>query len=301
MNRTMTLAAAVLCALLQPGGAVVASGQAGTPESPDPLNERGPRAGLMLVGAFHFDYPELDVVKSTSRLDVLEAERQREVAVLVERLAAWAPTRVAVEARVERQARLDSLYREYLAGRLELPRGEAYQVGFRLAKRLGHARVYAVDTERADVLLELARSQLEPREAELMATDPEWRERFARFRAHEDSVNALRRRSLIEMFVAMNEPEAIRRSHLPYSVGFFKFDGEEGGYAGADFIAGWYDRNLRIFRNLQRITAGPEDRVLLLIGSGHLPILRFVAAHSPEYRLVEPNDYLAGEPAGPTR
>ncbi|MBI2073302.1 MAG: hypothetical protein HYT81_09790 [Gemmatimonadetes bacterium] len=91
----------------------------------------------------------------------------------------------------------------------------------------------------------------------------------------------------------MNSAEAIRRSHLPYHVAFFTFDGAEGGYAGADFVAGWYDRNLRIFRNLQRITRDPEERILLIIGAGHLPILRFVTQHSPEYELIEPNPFLA--------
>jgi hypothetical protein len=57
-------------------------------------------------------------------------------------------------------------------------------------------------------------------------------------------------------------------------------------------VSGWYNRNLRIFRNLQRITRGPDERLLLIIGSGHLPILRFVAEHSPEYVLEEPGDYL---------
>lgn len=56
-----------------------------------------------------------------------------------------------------------------------------------------------------------------------------------------------------------------------------------------------YDRNLRIFRNLQRLTSSPEERILLVIGAGHLPILQFVASTSPEYELMDVRDYQRGE------
>jgi hypothetical protein len=57
-------------------------------------------------------------------------------------------------------------------------------------------------------------------------------------------------------------------------------------------VTAWYNRNLRIFRNLQRITDGPDERLLLLIGGGHVPILRHCAQASPEYELVEVTEYL---------
>lgn len=298
MNRTLTL---IALAVLLPARPVRAQepapplARAGTPE-PDFLDAGGPKAQLLLLGSFHFDYPDLDVQKSQHRLDVLAPDRQHEIEALVERLAAYRPTRVAVEARRSRQARLDSLYREYAAGRWELEHGETYQIGFRLAKRLGHDRVYAVDEERHRFFVDLARDELAPRERELLATDREWRDRFRRLHEYEDSVNAAQRRSIGDLFVAMNSPGRIHRSHLPYAVGFFKFDGDEDGYMGADFISGWYNRNLRIFRNLQRITGSAHERILLVIGSGHLPVLRFITAHSPEYRLVEANHYLEATP-----
>jgi hypothetical protein len=35
-----------------------------------------------------------------------------------------------------------------------------------------------------------------------------------------------------------------------------------------------------------------EERILFIVGSGHLPILRFVTEHSPEYELVDVTTYL---------
>ncbi len=62
-------------------------------------------------------------------------------------------------------------------------------------------------------------------------------------------------------------------------------------WLGADLLSKWYERNIRIFANLQRITR-PGDRVLVLFGSGHAPILRELIQHDPRLRLVEPRDYL---------
>lgn len=259
----------------------------------------GPRARLLLLGTFHFAYPNRDVHVPGHRVDVLAPDRQREVAEVVERLAAFRPTRVAVEADPAEQGRLDSLYRAWRAGTWSLEANETYQIGFRLAAMLGHARVWAVDAERHDFFVRLAREQLAPREAELLATDTVWRNRIARDRARADSLAARARPTLRETLLAANHPDELARSHMAYHVGFFRFDGEPGGFLGADFVAGWYDRNLRIFRNLQRLTRSPEERILLVIGSGHVPLLRFIAGHSPEFELADPAEYLGATGAGP--
>ena len=61
-------------------------------------------------------------------------------------------------------------------------------------------------------------------------------------------------------------------------------------------MTGWFNRNLRIFANLQRITERPDERILLVIGAGHLAILRHCVQASPEYDLVEVAEYLNPEP-----
>jgi hypothetical protein len=273
-----------------PGNAAAQRG--GRLSAPDPQGDAERRAAIMYLGVFHFDYPNLDVQKPVGVIDVLEPQRQREIDEIVALIAEFRPTKVAVEFTPGRQPRLDSLYAEYRAGRWTPSRNEVYQLGFRLAERLGLPGVVAIDTERHDFFVDLARQQLEPRAQELFATDVAWRERLSGQRAREDSVALERGESLREKLLRGNSPERLRRDHMAYSVGFFKFDGEDGGYLGADFVSGWYNRNLRIFRNLQRITSSPEERILFIVGSGHLPILRFVTEHSPEYELVDVTTYL---------
>jgi hypothetical protein len=71
--------------------------------------------------------------------------------------------------------------------------------------------------------------------------------------------------------------------------------GAGDGYAGADLLSRWYERNIRIFANLQRVVE-PGDRVVVLIGSGHAPILRELVTYDPTMRRVEAVEYLPGGP-----
>ena len=66
-------------------------------------------------------------------------------------------------------------------------------------------------------------------------------------------------------------------------------------YVGADLLAKWYDRNIRIFSDLQRI-AQPGDRVLVIFGAGHAAILRELIANDSRLELVEARRYLPGGP-----
>ena len=71
-------------------------------------------------------------------------------------------------------------------------------------------------------------------------------------------------------------------------------DSHPGDYTMPDYIASWwYDRNLRIFANLKRITESPDDRILVIFGAGHVPILKHAIACSPKHELVDLREYLA--------
>jgi hypothetical protein len=78
--------------------------------------------------------------------DVLSLQRQQEIAQLIEVLKNFHPTKIAIEADVEsEQARQN--YSDYMAGKYTLSRDETNQIGYRLAKELGHQTVYPVNVE----------------------------------------------------------------------------------------------------------------------------------------------------------
>ena len=103
-------------------------------------------ARVMLLGLFHFDNPGLDAVKYTPR-DVMQADEQKYLVALSERLARFAPTRVLFEYPPARDAVINERYADYLADKYELPTNEIYQLGFRVAKLAGLTSVNGFDAE----------------------------------------------------------------------------------------------------------------------------------------------------------
>ena len=90
--------------------------------------------------------------------------------------------------------------------------------------------------------------------------------------------------NLLDLFKLMNSRESHNYGYGAYLVGDFKLD----DYRGADVLSiWWYNRNLRIFRNLQKITDGADDRILMIFGNGHASVFRQLLEASPEYDFVE--------------
>ncbi|PKO96850.1 MAG: hypothetical protein CVU12_03715, partial [Bacteroidetes bacterium HGW-Bacteroidetes-7] len=99
--------------------------------------------------------------------------------------------------------------------------------------------------------------------------------------------------NIIDALYEANNPDRIKERLATYLLHPFKYEENEGDFAGVDFESGrWYNRNLRIFRNIQRITNKGEDRILLIIGSEHLNLLNLFFDTSKEFELVSPLPYL---------
>jgi hypothetical protein len=246
-----------------------------TPRSAEP-------ARVMVVGTYHFANPGLDMVQVEVD-DVLSDRRQAEILRLVEALAAFRPTKIAVEQVPATADRLDSLLRAYRAGMHELSRNEVEQVGFRLAAQLNHERLYPID-HRGDfpigAVMEYA-----------AAHDPAFlgflQQEIGRLTNEE---NRRQRELTIGQILRLNnDPQELAAGHGNYLR--FARVGAGDTYVGAELLSKWYDRNIRIHANLQRI-AEPGDRILVIIGSGHAPILRDLITFDPEMSLVEAVSYL---------
>lgn len=248
---------------------------------------------VLTLGTFHFDFPNLDKVQYSNdkQINVLEPAYQAEIEVLVNSLAAFSPTIIVVERPVEMQSEIDSLFHEYQVGNYVLQRGEYEQIGFRLAKRLGIERIYCADEwgRHYENIAELLNEQ--------NCDD------FVRFEEsfynHPDSVkeftpqSIFQEQGIIAELVALNNPENVRRSLGNYLIGHFKYESSSHDFIGTDFETGrWFNRNLRIFRNIQRIKTCSTDRILIIFGAGHLNILNYLFKCSPEYRLEDTNKYL---------
>lgn len=111
------------------------------------------------------------------------------------------------------------------------------------------------------------------------------------FRRNQKMDAAKMEHPLREHFLLMNHPKMLEASHGVYLQRDIAL-GRDGEYPAADgFVSQWYNRNLRIFANLHRIVEN-DDRILVVIGAGHVPILRHLIQNAHEFQLIEVADYL---------
>ena len=242
------------------------------------------RAQVLILGTYHMANPGHDIFNMSAD-DVLSPRRQKEIAELISVLKTFRPTKIAIESTVYEDRRRQQ-YTDYLAGKYELTRNEIDQIGFRLAKELGHAAIYPVDYDGEFPMARVENFAKAKGKAEA-------------FQRHMDEIGEMVKRqdaylkshTILETLLYMNSDEKVAED-----VGYYYEEahlGEPGDYAGPDLLASWYQRNIRIFSNIASIIDSPDDRVLVIYGSGHLGWLRQDVANDPTMRLRKLSELVA--------
>lgn len=247
------------------------------------LGGRTAGAQVLVIGTYHMSNPGLDAI-SVRADDVLSPRRQGEIDQLADKLAQFRPTKVAVEIPFGRDSTSNALYRRYLGGSHALDRTEMQQLGFRVARRAGLPRIHGVDYDldvnvAAVMVWALTHGQPE------LATAAQ--SLSARLLAEADSM--MRNASVGAIVSALNSARA-DSAHGIYMAALRV--GADTSYPGATMTARWYERNLRIASNILRLVESPSDRVLVIIGAAHGPILRELLARVPGVRVVPPGTAL---------
>jgi hypothetical protein len=244
---------------------------------------------VMVLGTYHMNNPGLDLANVKAD-DVLKPQRQKELEKLAAALAEFRPTKIVVERIAKTPELLDYRYAEFTPADLGTNRDERYQVAYRLAQRLGHKLVYAVDEDPGqgepdyfpfDKVVDWAKAN--GREAELNAA-------LDNAKGEVERINQLQSEGSIAYVLAnMNRPERADRDQSWY-YGVLSF-GDTDKQPGAELNAYWYMRNAKIFGKLMTV-ATPGDRVLVVYGAGHNYWLRHFARTTPGYSNVDPSPYL---------
>ena len=250
---------------------------------------------VMILGTYHMDNPEADAVNFEAD-DVLTAKRQRELQQLIEQLARFNPTKIAVEADTSLDAEVNAEYQDYLNGVYQPGRSEGDQVSFPLAQKMQHPKIYCVDwfqraneEETVDVevfakthnqsgLLEKADAMVQAMAKEPLTTLTEIQKTG----------------SVIDILRFLNREETLRVLHEINTLPQFTLAqiGVADQYVGLDWLLDWYERNLKIFVNLTRITESINERVLLMIGAGHVFLVQQFLEDSGDYIIESPLKYL---------
>ena len=273
--RRSTVVLAILAVLAVLGPAVFAQ-----PAAPAPVA----KPSFMILGTFHFEGSTSDLL-STSLPDVQSEKRQKEIEAIADALARFKPTKIAVEVAADKDARLQEQYNAYLNGEKPLRNGEMDQIAFRLARKLGHTRIWPVDYKSDMDFDGVMKAAQQNHQTAYMEQAIGFGQSYMT-----DLTRRIGGDNLSSVLRHMNEPKLLDEGHGLYLL--MAQIGTAADPKGADVLAGWYRRNLLIYTNLVRLAETPEERVLLVIGAGHAKLIRDYIALSPNLRLEDPLAYL---------
>lgn len=272
---------AALAALALPTAAL-AQTAAQTP-APEPIE-------VMILGSYHFDNPGQDL--HNARIDsVLTPDKQAQLEAVAEGLARFRPTAVAVErVAADQSTMLDQRYPAFTPAELLTNADERFQIGYRLAHRLGLTRVYAIDEQEGDgeptyFPFEAVHNwaQANGRMDDLNAMHAIIAARVAELEQRQKTQNV----GAVLAFMNGPGPAADDKA---FHYALMQFGGGDA-QPGAVLNGRWFTRNAEIFARLMQ-AAKPGDRIVVVYGAGHSAWLRDMVQTTPGFRLVEPDDYL---------
>ena len=257
-----------------------ATASAQTKEAPHPAPAK--KAQILVLGVFHMANPGRDLFNLQVD-DVLTPKRQKELNELAATLKNFQPTKIAIEAPVGSK-KVRKQYEDYLAGKYSLTRNEVDQIGYRLAKELGHKQVYGIDIQGDfpfDAIVQFAKKN--GKEGQLNGLVSQVPKEI------ETMSGILSKGTVTDLLRYINQGEHVKQDHYFY-MSLAQFAGS-GEYPGPDLLAAWYQCNIRIYSNLRAVIDSPDDRVLVIYGSGHLFWLQRDVLDSADLELARFGDY----------
>jgi len=240
------------------------------------------RSEILVLGTYHMSNPGRDIYNMQAD-DIRSPKRQQEIAQLIDVLKKFRPTKIAIEADAENQ-RIAREYSEYVAGKYTLSSNEVDQIGYRLAKELGHHAVYPVDVDGdfpMQRVVNYAKANGQSAKFESMMAE------IGTMVKQQDDF--LKSHTVLETLAYMNS-DAMAAKGVAFYYTYVPY-GEPGDYAGPDLLALWYQRNIRIYHNIVKLIESPNERILVIYGAGHLGWLQQDVANDATVKLRKLSEF----------
>lgn len=256
---------------------------------------------ILLVGFDHLS--QMDNGTPTS--NIFSAKKQQEIKLIADKLAAFKPTMIMVEKEPDEQEMLDSLFMAYKNGNLELSdiengASETYQVGFRLAKKLGLNGAKGIDHYESTSQSLLSSGE----NIEIFKNGLQLLMKIARpmkAKVQQDSL------SIYQYIKIMNRDKLIDLTHkLIFNMPAYVMNGEfsenatntvdigeiDNKYIGAEYITLFYNRNLKIYTNILNTQLKYKaERIVLFMGQLHIGVLRDLLKDNSKFKIIKASEY----------
>lgn len=214
-----------------------------------------------------------------SLLDIKDPKVKADLDKLVNQLVSFKPTVICIELQPDNNAFVNETYQKYKvnqSNRLNYS-DEMNSIGFEVGRLSGVKKIYGIDSQIGFDYPSLISLANENKSDSLFVEN---------IMNNYKRVNSL---PLLEQFREINTSDYKRETLNFYN--FLATMHHLESYEGADIIADFYKRNLRIYSNFEDIPLTKEDRVLIILGATHTAYLDFFLENNPKYQLENTVDY----------
>lgn len=229
---------------------------------------------ILTLGTFHFH-----LVKSQFGVDfdINNKDKQKELTEIIKQIETYKPTKIFVEWEFSKQSELDELYNLYLKDKtFELIKqkygqnetkyfeSEVQQLGFKLADKLKHKKLYAFDyilNEPNDTLMVAIQKA---NQTELMN---EIQKDFGEY-GQTLITKFQQEKSIKNLLLFFNNKELEDKLNSGY-ISLFNKAGNNDDYSGAYFVSERFRRNLYMYSLIQKQIDKTDERILVIVGGQH--------------------------------
>lgn len=254
---------------------------------------------ILLIGTFHFDNPGLDAAQVKS-FDVLSEKSQKELETITSKIKNYNPDKIFVEWAYNNQPELDSLYNLYISGefnsyveRKKYPKrkfykqNEIFQLAFRAAKKLNHAKIYGIDYKRTSFPMDSLMTAIN----NANQTDLK-KEMEKTLQEYERKINADRNKLSLTKLILQENKDDLRKFDKGIYLTLFNRGGGENDFVGAYLVSEWYKRNLFMYSLVQKITESKDRKIVVLLGSSHVAMFKEFIELDSKFKVVELKEIL---------
>ncbi len=229
---------------------------------------------ILTLGTFHFH-----LVKSQFGVDfdINNKDKQKELNEIIKQIETYKPTKIFVEWEFSKQNQLDELYNLYLKDKtFELIKqkygknetmyfeSEVQQLGFKLADKLKHKRLYAFDyliNEPNDtVMVAIQKANQTDLMNEIQKEFGEYGQTIVTKFQQEKSIKNL--------LLFFNNKELEDKLNSGY-ISLFNKVGSKDDFSGAYFVSERFKRNLYMYSLIQKQIDKTDERILVIVGGQH--------------------------------
>ena len=239
---------------------------------------------VLNFGTFHMGFTN---DANTTEFDEHDRKNQERVHEVAEKLAEFDPTVIIVEHVPEQNESIQDEYRNYRENpdmSFESP-SEVELLAYEIGRLSGTERIYGID-HKMSYNYRIGKqidNQIDPTLHDQYYDDPF--SFYPSIDVNEDTLSLQKKLELMNTDEYLNFLIAVNADMLSHA-------GTEDGFEGADEAAKYYQRNLRMYSNLNRLELSKDDRVFILMGASHTAFFRDFMRGDPKYKMVDTFDYL---------